>query len=193
MIYKVLRMARGRPSKKLHIVKAAAGLFSELGYQGTSIDQVVVYAGVSKPTVYSNFPSKQVLWSSVLGLVIEQAESLALSSVESSWQQTWSAFWQLWTEDPVRIAAYRIMFGEPYKMDEDAHRLFQQLQLLCESKLVEILQERHQQTFTADDFERFMALSRDIWLFPKTNTHVFETEQLSNTEKTAKFMRWASS
>ncbi len=67
-------MARGRPSKKSHIIDTALTLFSRLGYQGTSIDQVVVTAAVSKPTVYSNFSSKQILWNQALERIIETAK-----------------------------------------------------------------------------------------------------------------------
>ena len=66
-------MARGRPSKRQHIIDTAQSLFAELGYQGTSIDLVVQTAAVSKPTVYSNFPTKQVLWASVLEQVSEHS------------------------------------------------------------------------------------------------------------------------
>ncbi|WP_157487876.1 TetR/AcrR family transcriptional regulator, partial [Grimontia celer] len=67
-------MARGRPSKKGLIAETALTLFQVLGYQATSIDQVVLEAGVSKPTVYSNYPSKLSLWQEVLRQIIERSE-----------------------------------------------------------------------------------------------------------------------
>ena len=77
-------MARGRPSKKGLIADAALNLFQVAGYQGTSIDQVVLEAGVSKPTVYSNYPSKQLLWQEVLKQIIERSKARIVSTLPKS-------------------------------------------------------------------------------------------------------------
>jgi TetR/AcrR family transcriptional regulator, mexJK operon transcriptional repressor len=54
------------PTKRLAILDAARGLFLEHGYASTSVDAVVERAGVSKPTVYSYFPSKEALLDAVV-------------------------------------------------------------------------------------------------------------------------------
>ncbi|MEM9533713.1 MAG: TetR/AcrR family transcriptional regulator [Pseudomonadota bacterium] len=62
-------IARGRPkseSKKEQIYTAASGLFLEHGYDGVSMDQVAIQAGVSKQTVYSHFDSKESLFSACI-------------------------------------------------------------------------------------------------------------------------------
>lgn len=46
---------------KAKIVAAAGGLFYEQGYQATTIDQVIERSGVSRPTVYSHFSTKEGL------------------------------------------------------------------------------------------------------------------------------------
>lgn len=43
------------------ILDAAFELFYAQGYQGTTVDQVIAKSGISKPTVYSYFPTKQDL------------------------------------------------------------------------------------------------------------------------------------
>jgi AcrR family transcriptional regulator len=43
------------------IVNAACELFYQQGYHATSVDQVIAAAGVSKPTVYNYFPTKEEL------------------------------------------------------------------------------------------------------------------------------------
>ncbi len=55
---------RGRPrsdEKRQQILNAAAELFTREGYERTSLEQVAEEAGVSKQTIYNNFPSKEAL------------------------------------------------------------------------------------------------------------------------------------
>lgn len=138
-------MARGRPSKKQHITDTALTLFSQLGYQGTTIDQVVVAAAVSKPTVYSNFSSKQILWIHSLETIlsVSEQELVALheekmhelqngnceSDIEASLEY-WLAIWYKWLASENRLAVYRIMLGENHKMEADSLALFQQFETL---------------------------------------------------------------
>lgn len=56
---------RGRPpskKKRQGILDAATRLFTEQGYEGTSVDDIAIAAGVSKQTVYSHFGSKENLF-----------------------------------------------------------------------------------------------------------------------------------
>jgi AcrR family transcriptional regulator len=54
----------GRSARKRQtIIDAAAALFLEHGYQGTSMDDIAALAAVSKQTVYKNFADKQQLFS----------------------------------------------------------------------------------------------------------------------------------
>lgn len=43
------------------ILKAAYQLFYEQGYQATTVDQIIDLAGVSKPTAYAHFRTKEAL------------------------------------------------------------------------------------------------------------------------------------
>ncbi|MEE4172912.1 MAG: TetR/AcrR family transcriptional regulator [Xanthomonadales bacterium] len=72
--------SRGRPrseTKHQSILEAATRLFTELGYDGTSVDDIAAAAGVSKQTVYSHFGSKENLF----GLAV--AEKVRDSGVDS--------------------------------------------------------------------------------------------------------------
>ncbi|MEO9900670.1 TetR/AcrR family transcriptional regulator [Nisaea sp.] len=53
--------------KQRQIVNAACKLFTEQGYEITSMDKVAAEANVSKRTVYSYFDSKEHLFSTVMG------------------------------------------------------------------------------------------------------------------------------
>ncbi len=59
----------GRPSdaaKRQRIIDAAARSFFELGFAGTSIEQVAADAGVSKVTIYSHFGDKRGLFAAAV-------------------------------------------------------------------------------------------------------------------------------
>lgn len=135
-------MARGRPSKKVHIVEVACGLFSKQGYQSTSIDQVVAAAEVSKPTVYSNFPTKLVLWESALALLTQRAEAemeAALTKLQQDEEQGffsgWLSLWELWVSKQERLAVYRVFMGEQHKMADSSGLLFTQFEAVFTTTL----------------------------------------------------------
>lgn len=130
-------MARGRPSKKLEIAECAKSIFQKNGYQGTSIDQVVVLSGVSKPTVYSNFASKQILWVEVMKQVITASES-AMQNLESHHEHfldAWIEIWETWSHCDTRLSLYRIMLGEKVKMEAESLTLFSDFEAILFKKL----------------------------------------------------------
>ncbi len=144
-------MARGRPSKKAHIIDAACGLFTKQGYQSTSIDQVVLTAAVSKPTVYSNFPTKLVLWENVVESLIERAKEdmdAALENLQFGLKATdnkalvggWITLWEAWVAKQERLAVYRVLLGEQHKMAESTVALFDQFEAVLESVLTKWLE-----------------------------------------------------
>lgn len=162
-------MARGRPSKKGLIAEAASNLFRVSGYQGTSIDQVVIEAGVSKPTVYSNFPSKLLLWQEVLMLLIAETEreldakATALKVSETSFTKGWMALWEQWVASADRIAAYRIHWGERHKLTDVEHGLFHSLEELLVAHLSAWLNAFE---LSNANFYALVAVSREAYLIP---------------------------
>ena len=60
--------ADGRSSGEVarHIARAAARLFADRGYDATSVREIVEAAGVTKPTLYYHFGSKQGLAEALL-------------------------------------------------------------------------------------------------------------------------------
>jgi AcrR family transcriptional regulator len=160
-------MARGRPSKKQQILDTAQRLFSERGYQGTTVDLVVQRAGVSKPTVYSHFSSKQALWQAMLVQAIEASEEqrAGLDMDSACWYELiLQAFHQL-AEQPRMLAIYRIMLGEPHKMEPQSRVLFAAFEGRFEAWCERVLA---QQAVTLDAEQRFIlrALCREGVLQP---------------------------
>jgi len=52
--------------KRASIIAAATDLFTHAGYGAVSMDAIAAKAGVSKRTVYSHFPGKDVLFAAVM-------------------------------------------------------------------------------------------------------------------------------
>ncbi len=125
-------MARGRPSKRQLILDTARALFAEKGYQGTSIDLVVKEAGVSKPTVYNNFKTKQAL----LLALMEELSKESIASCNSLWKQAElspaaaiiEAFENI-ANTPALLAVYRICYGESHKLEQETYQQFKQFDI----------------------------------------------------------------
>ena len=60
------------PTKRELILRSASELFLDLGFEGTSMDQIALAASVSKQTVYSHFGSKEALFTAVVAAKCEQ-------------------------------------------------------------------------------------------------------------------------
>lgn len=57
---------QNRIERERRILKAALKIFSETGYTGANMDAVALEAGLSKPTLYQYFQSKEALFSAMM-------------------------------------------------------------------------------------------------------------------------------
>lgn len=71
-----------RPAKTGAILRAAAQVFAEQGYQAATMDAIAERAGIGKGTVYEYFRNKQELFFAVFDNYIASMERLARESVE---------------------------------------------------------------------------------------------------------------
>ena len=60
------RRQLNRIAKEKRILEAALKVFSEMGYFGATMDEVAARAGLSKPTLYQYFESKEVLFTAMM-------------------------------------------------------------------------------------------------------------------------------
>ena len=77
----------GRPkdlAKRAAILDAASRMFTQLGFEGASMDQIAAEAGVSKLTVYSHFGDKETLVGDVVHRVCESLMPDALFVADPS-------------------------------------------------------------------------------------------------------------
>lgn len=60
------RREANRRAREGRILQAALTVFSEQGYSGATMEAVAARAGLSKPTLYQYFPSKEALFQAML-------------------------------------------------------------------------------------------------------------------------------
>ena len=62
------RREQNRLAREKRILEAALKVFSASGYTGASMDAVAIEAGLSKPTLYQYFDSKEQLFATMFHL-----------------------------------------------------------------------------------------------------------------------------
>jgi AcrR family transcriptional regulator len=86
------RRPQDREEKRGEIVAAAAALFTEAGYDETSMTKVAASAGVTTNTIYWYFTDKDALLVGVLDHVLSEALGAASDHAEKPWvdQMLWA-------------------------------------------------------------------------------------------------------
>lgn len=92
---------RGRLDKRRAILDAAAAVFAAEGYERASVDTIVARSGVSKPTIYNHFGTKEELFrasvaESAANVHSRSADALVgvdpcLALVGAGWQEALGA------------------------------------------------------------------------------------------------------
>jgi AcrR family transcriptional regulator len=101
-----------------HIARAAARLFASRGYDATSVREIVEAAGVTKPTLYYHFGSKeglaQALLTRPLSAMLERIEGLARDGPDpvAALRRMMEVQFDFCAEDPDRARfVYALFFG----------------------------------------------------------------------------------
>jgi AcrR family transcriptional regulator len=101
-----------------HIARAAARLFAERGYDATPVREIVKAAGVTKPTLYYYFGSKDGLAHALLTAPLGRLEANLKSIIEGpgdpvrKLEQVTEAQFEFCREDPDRARfVYALFFG----------------------------------------------------------------------------------
>lgn len=63
------------------IIQAAEQLFSEKGFDGTSVNEIAEKAGVNKPLIYYYFKSKDGLLNFLIDTLLQQTKAIAISEL----------------------------------------------------------------------------------------------------------------
>ena len=115
------RREQNRLDKQQRILSAAIKIFAETGYSGASMDAIAAAAGLTKPTLYNHFPSKEALFAAmmtaprdVMLLAFDTAEDNNL--VEQLYEFAWSYAATVMRPDFLSLA--RLIIGEAHRFPE---------------------------------------------------------------------------
>ncbi len=110
-----------RLAKERRIMDAALKVFADQGYSGTSMDAIAALAGVSKPTLYQYFGSKEQLFAAIM---VAQRDSMlgafeepdGLGLVAELWAFSWHYADTILRPDFLSLA--RLIIGEAQRFPE---------------------------------------------------------------------------
>lgn len=110
-----------RLAKERRIMEAALKVFADQGYSGTSMDAIAALAGVSKPTLYQYFGSKEQLFGAIM---VAQRDSMlgafeepdGLGLVAELWAFSWHYADTILRPDFLSLA--RLIIGEAQRFPE---------------------------------------------------------------------------
>ena len=132
-----------------HMARVAARLFAERGYDATSVREIVEAAGVTKPTLYYHFGSKQGLAEALLTKPMTEFIASLRDLVERETdavrllREMFEAHITLVTEEPDRGRfLYAICFGpQNSSLQDEMHRFGEAIEAMtvaCASRLAEV-------------------------------------------------------
>lgn len=75
------KFKRNPQKSRANLLKAGVKLFSERGYDGVSVDEIVQRAGVNKRMLYHYYGNKDGLYVEVLRVVFAELESLEIAAL----------------------------------------------------------------------------------------------------------------
>jgi AcrR family transcriptional regulator len=115
------RRAANRIERQARLLEAALLVFSRDGYAGATMDAVAAAAGMTKPTLYQYFPSKEALFSAMLlgkrDAMLEVFERPdGLDMVPTLWRFAWAYADTVMRPDLLALA--RLIIGEVQRFPE---------------------------------------------------------------------------
>lgn len=86
-----------QPSTAERIKQAAVTMFTESGYEGTSMSEIAKEVGIKTPSIYAHFKSKEQLFLQLLeeGIADERSQFIRLretTKLEQVWEQLYKVF-----------------------------------------------------------------------------------------------------
>ncbi|MGH1578827.1 TetR/AcrR family transcriptional regulator [Planktotalea sp.] len=183
---------QNRMNKQSRILDAAIKVFSQAGYSHTSMDRIAAEAGITKPTLYQYYPSKDILFRTMMAahrdvimLPFESAGKVGL--VEQLIEFAWAYADTVMRPDFLSLA--RLIIGEAHRFP-DIGREYQES---GPDKVLEGLMgflERHRAQ-GALDFEDAELAAQDFWGLilsaPRNRALHIPDEQISH-EKLARYV-----
>lgn len=72
------------PARRQHVLDCACEAFADRGYAGASLGQIATLAGLTKAAILHHFPSKQALYTGVLGQTVAELGRLIAAASDDT-------------------------------------------------------------------------------------------------------------
>ena len=108
--------------RREQLLEVALESFAAKGYHETSMNDVAVAAGVTKPVLYQHFASKKALYNELVDEMcrrLEQAIFEAVAVAEGPRQQVEAGFRAYFRWSIGQGAAFRVLFSDRNRADEE--------------------------------------------------------------------------
>lgn len=108
--------------RRSQLLEVAVEVFAERGFHATSMDDIAIAAGVTKPVLYQHFPSKRALYLQLLDEVDEQLMGrlvAATGDVETGRERVQEGFAAYFRFVGEHRAAFRLLFGASVRNDPE--------------------------------------------------------------------------
>ena len=133
-------------AKQKQIIEGAQLVFSESGFEGASVNEIALRAGVSKATLYNHFPNKEELFGACIRArvgafsqaLVESARA-SRGSIEQDLTDIGERFMGI-NMDPQAIAFFRIVIAEALRQPTLAQHLYKKGPRANEEHLAGIMQ-----------------------------------------------------
>jgi AcrR family transcriptional regulator len=153
------RRGRGRPrgdervpgSSRAELIDAAATVFAERGYDGTSVEEVIRRAGLSKGTFYFNFTDKEHLFLAVIqDRIDDPARALMAVTATASGSTPTAGTVSAGLDELLRSERTNLLLLQEYwaraARDETIGARYRDRQASLADALAETLRARHEHT-----------------------------------------------
>ncbi|WP_430336113.1 TetR/AcrR family transcriptional regulator [Rhodococcus sp. ACT016] len=165
-------MAQARATTTERVIAAAARVFLDKGYQGSTIADIAESAGISKPTVYQYAKNKQWLLEQIVALVSTEMEKCELVLHEAAAPANVRLYWliQLHVDFAVRYRnSYRVTLSEQADLAPEARDEFRLWARRTTSRFADLLAvARREETF---DWPGDISIAAQLLLSTLTSVH----------------------
>ncbi len=108
--------------RRRQLLDVACDVFAERGFHATSMEEIAIAAGVTKPVLYQHFPSKRALYGELLGDIhtrllaqLRSATGSAITGRERV-EEGFTAYFDFVTK---HRSAFKLMFGASARNDAE--------------------------------------------------------------------------
>ncbi len=136
--------------KRQRLLEAARELFTEQGYQGTSLNQVIARCGGSKQTIYSYFGDKEGLFKAVITDLTSKVDaSFELEALENhpAALRDFARNYLRQLTSPELNKVFRLILSEASRQPELAHYFWANGPMPTQRKIAAYLQQLQQQGY----------------------------------------------